>query len=257
MQTILIGGIRTACITKKDLVERMVGDCLASRDQDAALPKLVFASNGFVIAKYHRDRPFRELMDQADVVDADGMPLVLVSRLLKNPLPERIATTDFIFDACEAAARRGLRFYFLGGRPENNTRAMSFFQRRFPGLQLVGGRDGYFSASEEAQICAQIRALKIDVLWLGLGSPLQESFAVRHRSDLAGVGWIRTCGGMFDYYSGHAPRAPAWMQNAGLEWLFRASQEPARLGARYLSTNLPALYHLLTNSNGRLEHPPQ
>jgi exopolysaccharide biosynthesis WecB/TagA/CpsF family protein len=88
----------------------------------------------------------------------------------------------------------------------------------------------------------------VDVLWLGLGSPLQESFAVRNRLRLKGVGWIRTCGGMLDYYSGRAPRAPLWMQKAGLEWLFRSAQEPQRLGSRYLRTNLPALYHLLTKT---------
>ncbi|WP_406857287.1 WecB/TagA/CpsF family glycosyltransferase [Alsobacter sp. KACC 23698] len=235
----------------------MLSDCLAARRQGGqSLPKLVFASNGSVIARYHRESGFRELMDQADIVDADGMPLVLFSRILQHPLPERIATTDFIFDACEMAQEHGLRFYFLGGKRDDNMRASAFFRDRYPGLMLVGSRDGYFKRSDEEEICAEIRERKVDVLWLGLGSPLQEDFAVRNRSRLAGVAWIRTCGGMFDHYSGRKRRAPAWMQSAGLEWLYRAAQEPRRLGPRYIKTNLPALYHLMTKTGQAGEiHP--
>ncbi|WP_336487906.1 WecB/TagA/CpsF family glycosyltransferase [Methylobacterium nigriterrae] len=243
-----VGGIRTNRLTRRDLIERMISDCRAARISGLP-PKLVFASNGSVIARYHRDPAFRSFMDQADIIDADGMPLVLVSRWIgRAPLPERIATTDFILDALQAAVTARLRFFFLGGRDEDNARAIAQFQSRFPGLEIAGGRDGYFRPDEEAAICEDIRAREVDVLWLGLGSPLQESFAVRNRSRLNGVGWIRTCGGMLDYYSGRAPRAPLWMQKAGLEWLFRSAQEPQRLGSRYLRTNLPALYHLLTKT---------
>ena len=93
--------------------------------------------------------------------------------------------------------------------------------------------------------------LYLVLLWLGLGSPLQEDFAVCNRHRLKGVGWIRTCGGMLDYYSGRTRRAPAWMQQAGLEWLYRAKLEPRRLGTRYARSNLPALYHILTKTGRR------
>ncbi len=245
-----VGGIPTACLTRAELIGRMIEDCYAAR-HGAVLPKLVFASNGSVIARYHRDPDFRTLMDQADIIDADGMPLVLVSRMMSTvPLPERIATTDLILDASRAAVSAGLRFFFLGSRAGDNERAIAYFRQAFPGLQLIGGRDGYFAKEEEEDICETIRSQAVDVLWVGLGSPLQESFAVRNRTRLQGVGWIRTCGGMLDFYSGRAPRAPFWMQRIGLEWLFRAGQEPHRLGARYLKTNIPALYHLFTKTAG-------
>ncbi|WP_246498928.1 WecB/TagA/CpsF family glycosyltransferase [Microvirga soli] len=247
-RTVRVGGIHTACLTKSELVGRMIDDCYAARG-GTLLPKLVFASNGSVIARYHKEPSFKALVDQADIIDADGMPLIHASRILASiPLPERIATTDFVIDASEAAISSGLRFYFLGGREEDSCRAYDYFTERFPGLKLVGRRNGYFQQGEEASICEEIRYNGVDVLWVGLGSPLQESFAVRNRSRLQGVGWIRTCGGLLDYYSGRSPRAPLWMQKAALEWLFRSVLEPRRLGSRYLRTNVPALYHLLTKT---------
>lgn len=247
-RSVRVGGIHTACMTISELVGRMIDDCYAARGR-SLLPKLVFASNGSVIARYHKEPSFKALIDQADIIDADGMPLIHASRILGSiPLPERIATTDFIIDASAAAMSAGLRFFFLGGREEDSRRAYDYFTDRFPDLMLVGRRNGYFQQEEEASICEEIRRNGVDVLWVGLGSPLQESFAVRNRSRLQGVGWIRTCGGMLDYYSGRSPRAPLWMQNAGLEWLFRSVLEPRRLGSRYLRTNVPALYHLLTKT---------
>lgn len=249
--TVLVGGIRSSRATRRELAQQMVDDAMAARAGLSTTPKLIVASNGLVIAKYHQDSEFRSLIAQADIVDVDGMPSVLATRLLcREPLKERVATTDFILDACETAAREGIRFYFLGARPGVARKAAEQLQARFPGLQIVGVRDGYFSADEEEALCADIRASGADVLWLGLGSPLQERFAVRNRARLAGVAWIRTCGGLFDFYSGRIPRAPLWLQKIGMEWLYRVWQEPWRLGKRYVMTNPVALYHLLTKTRG-------
>lgn len=244
-----IGGIPTACVTRAELAQIMVRDALAARAGDLKQPRVVVASNGSVIAGYHRQPAFRSLIDQADLIDPDGMSLVLTTRLLwRRPLGERVATTDFIIDACEAAEKAGLRFFFLGGRPGIAARAADELRRRYPGLQIVGVRHGYFDDVEVPEICAEIRASGADVLWLGLGSPRQEAFAIANRAQLAGLGWIRTCGGLFDHLGAGVRRAPLWLQNAGLEWLHRAMLEPRRLGGRYLVTNPAALFHLMTKS---------
>ncbi|PJN96353.1 glycosyltransferase [Amaricoccus sp. HAR-UPW-R2A-40] len=227
----------------------MVEDCMAARLGRVLKPKVLIASNGSVIARYHSDAQFRRNVDQADLVDADGMPLVLASRFFCGaPLVERIATTDFIEDAAAAAAKAGLRFYFLGGKPGVAQKAARKLTERYPGLQIVGTRHGYFSASEEGAIIADILAKKADVLWLGLGSPHQEAFAIRLRDELPGVGWIRTCGGLFDHVSGAVPRATKRMQSMGLEWLHRLLVEPRRLAWRYITTNPVACFHLLTKT---------
>ncbi len=114
---IMVGGVRSIRATRAELAEVMVSDVFAARSGLLPLPKLVVASNGAVIAQYHKDAAFKALIDAADIVDVDGMPSVFATRLFcKVPLSERIATTDFILDACDAAASNGVRFYMLGGK---------------------------------------------------------------------------------------------------------------------------------------------
>lgn len=248
--TLFVGGIKSIRATRRELTDIMVADSLAARSGALPFPKLVVASNGYVIAMYHKDAEFRHLIDQADIVDVDGMPSVFATRLFcKEPLKERVATTDFIHDACRVAAEKGLRFYFLGSKPGVAEKAAENLQNLYPGLKIAGTRHGYFTRDREEEICRAIVEAGTDLLWIGLGSPLQERFAVRNRERLAGLTWIRTCGGLFDFYSGRVPRAPQWMQNAGLEWLYRVIQEPRRLAGRYLATNSSALYHLATKTH--------
>ncbi|WP_395942450.1 WecB/TagA/CpsF family glycosyltransferase [Brevundimonas sp.] len=252
LPSLLVGGVPTTRITRAELARLMVEDCRLARAGLLPAPKLIVSSNGAVIADFHRDPTFRDALLKADVIDADGMPLVMATRLLcRVPLEERVATTDFINDAAEAAAREGVRFYFLGAKPGVAETAAAHFRTLYPNLQIAGVRHGYFRPEDEAGICEEIRASGADVLWIGLGSPLQEFFAVRNQHRLQGLAWIRTCGGMFDHYSGKFKRAPAWMQSIGMEWLHRSLNEPLRLGRRYLTTNLPATYYLLTQTTDR------
>ena len=229
---VYIGGIRSSRLTRAELAEVMVNDVSRARAGQLEMPRVVVATNGLVITNYHHDPDFRRLIDQADIVDVDGMPLVLATRLLcKNPVRERVATTDFVRDASAIAAETGVRFFFLGARDDRAAKSAYNLTKAYPGLEVVGTRNGYFTREEEDDICAQIVA----------------SGADRHK--LAGLGWIRTCGGLFDFYSDFAPRAPAWMQNLGIEWMFRAWQEPRRLGLRYLASNPAAIYHILTKTH--------
>jgi exopolysaccharide biosynthesis WecB/TagA/CpsF family protein len=248
--TLTVGGLPTAVLTRAELAEVMIADCLTARAAGRSWkPRLVFSSNGQGIVLNARDPAFAKAMAAAGIVHADGMPVVLATRLLlgSKRLPERIATTDFINDACLVAERHGLSFYFLGGREEDNLGAARWFKSRHPGLEIVGRHHGYYAPTDEDRIIAEIADLRPDVVWVGLGKPRQEFLALKLRDRLGGVGWIKTCGGMFDYHSGRSRRAPLWMQQFGLEWLFRGLQEP-RLLKRYLATNLSAAYLLLTRT---------
>lgn len=249
MSLVTIGGIATARVTRRQLTEIMVSDVHRARARRLVRPNVVVASNGSVIARYHRDASYRALIDNADIVDPDGMSLVFATRLLsKQPLHERVATTDFLIDAATAAEREGIRFFFLGAKPGVARRASHRLTALFPALQIVGVRHGYFEETDSSAICADILESGADVLWLGLGSPQQEAFAMRYRDQLGGLAWIRTCGGLFDHYGADVPRASMWMQRFGLEWLHRAALEPRRLGLRYLASNPLALYHLMTKT---------
>ncbi len=244
---VTVGGLRTVCLTRQALARMMVQDCLAARRGHTG-PKLVFASNGHAIALAARDRSFRALFGQADIIHADGQAVVFASRLLTaTPIPERSATTDFIHDAARAACLSGLRFFLLGATEEANAEAARTLGETYPGLKVVGRHHGYFSELDEEGLCEEINLTQPDVIWVGLSVPREYAFAVRNRARL-NAGWLVTCGGCFNFVTGAYRRAPGWMQTLGLEWLFRLLREPRRLFWRYAVTNPVAMFCLLTRT---------
>ncbi|HEY0283521.1 MAG TPA: WecB/TagA/CpsF family glycosyltransferase [Rhizomicrobium sp.] len=241
---VVVGGLRTACVSRRQLGRLMIGDCLAARGGKRS-PKLVFASNGHAVALAAMNPAFRRQMEQADLIHADGTPIVFASRMLTDtPVPERSATTDFIFDAAGVAGQNGLKFFLLGSTEEINARCAEILRQTYPGVEIAGRRNGYFAADEEAQVCDEINRSGADVVWVGLGVPLEYEFCLRNKDRLK-VGWIVTCGGCFNFAAGEYVRAPIWMQKAGLEWLHRLWCEPKRLFWRYLITNPVAMAMLL------------
>jgi exopolysaccharide biosynthesis WecB/TagA/CpsF family protein len=247
MEKVLIGGLPITNLSREGWAACMVEVCQKRISED--MPKVVFSANGQVVAECYRNKEVKALITKADYLDADGQPLVFASKLLtKTPLPERVATTDFFHNAAQAAEEAGLRFYFLGATKENNQIAVNAIQKLYPRLQIVGHRDGYFTQAQEPAIIQHIHTVKTDVLWVGLGVPRQEEFVIRNKQALRGVGWIKTCGGLFDYFNPKTKRAPAWMQKSGLEWLFRMINEPHKYAKRYIITNPIALWVLLTQT---------
>lgn len=245
---VMVGGIETVCLSRAALARAMLHDCLQARTDEQRQPKLVFASNGHVIATAARDESFRAVFQQADIVHADGQASVFASRMTDSPIPERSATTDFIHDACKVAAQHGLRFFLLGATDETNAEAARRLREIYPGLQIVGRRHGYFGRGEEMEICDEINLTQPDVIWVGLSAPLEYEFSVRNKARLR-AGWLVTCGGCYKFITGAHKRAPLWMQTAGFEWLFRLALEPRRLFWRYAVTNPLAVFLLLTRTS--------
>lgn len=242
-----VGGLRIACLSRNELSALMVSQCLAQRKRTQAKPKLVFAANGHAMSLAATSREFRRYHEVADIIHADGQPVVFASRFTKTPIPERSATTDFFHDAALAAREHGLRMFVLGGREDVNARCVRIMERRYPGLKIVGRRHGYFARDEEAELCEKINASGADIVWVGLGVPLEQAFCVRNRERLR-AGWLVTAGGCYNYVTGDYARAPAWMQRHGLEWLHRLWREPRRLFVRYALTNPHALFLMLTRT---------
>jgi N-acetylglucosaminyldiphosphoundecaprenol N-acetyl-beta-D-mannosaminyltransferase len=249
---VMVGGIKTACLSRANLTRMMLADCFAAREIEGTHPKLIFAVNGHAIARAASDEKFRRIFESADIIHADGQAAVFASRFLTGtPIPERSATTDFIHDAAQAAAEHGLRFFLFGATEEANEKAVRVLRETYPGLQIVGRRHGYFSHLDEDDICDEINLTQPDVIWAGLSVPLEYEFAVRNRNRLK-AGWLVTCGGCFNYISGDYRRAPRWMQAIGLEWLHRVWREPKRLFWRYAMTNPLAFFYLLTRTSAVL-----
>lgn len=227
--------------TARDFILRAVSERVSD-----ARPFYSTSANGQVIALCHHDREFDAMLRQADQIHADGMSLVIFSRkFCRQALRERVATTDLVHAVAKRAEETGSRFYFLGGSEEVNRAAVEEMQRLYPRLVFSGRRNGYFSRAEEDAVLADIAASKTDILWVGFGIPLEQRFVSRNLDRLSGIAVVKTCGGLFDFLAGKNSRAPQWMQDMGLEWLYRAMLEPKRLGKRYLLTNPIAIYSLL------------
>jgi exopolysaccharide biosynthesis WecB/TagA/CpsF family protein len=213
-------------------------------------PAYLTSTNGEVTYRCAVNDSERSVFLQADAIHADGMPHVFASWLRCDiALPERVATSDLFDDVAREAEARGATMFMLGATESSNAIAAQVVRNRFPGLALVGHRGGFFETNdEESRVCEWIADLAPDILWVSMGVPREQRFIVRHRHRLTSIGVIKTSGGLFDFLSGSRQRAPVWMQDAGLEWFWRACLEPKRLGWRYLKTNPLALYLLLTKS---------
>jgi exopolysaccharide biosynthesis WecB/TagA/CpsF family protein len=212
-------------------------------------PLYLTSANGEVLARCSTEPMTGRLFRSADLINADGQPLVTVSRLKSStPLPERVATTDLFHVVARKAEAAGLTFYMFGADEDENAAAVANVQTMYPGLQIIGRSHGYLKGDALRAKVDEINDLAPDYLWVALGVPYEQVFVEEFASRLPNVGVIKTSGGLFNFLSGSRPRAPTWMQTVGLEWAWRIWLEPRRLLWRYLTTNPRALYLLFNQS---------
>lgn len=245
--TLTIGGLPIAALSRAEAARWML-DRADTRPRGDR-PLYLTSANGEVIARTRRDAELKNLFLDADQILADGQPMVWASRLrCRTPLPERVATTDLFHDVAALAERTGHSFYLLGATDEENRRAVAAVRRLYPRLNVAGASHGYLRGAELSAKLAEIDALAPDIVWLAMGVPHEQRFVADHAAELPHVGMIKTSGGLFNFLSGTNTRAPAWMQRAGLEWLYRIALEPRRLFWRYLVTNPIAIWQMLRYS---------
>lgn len=187
-------------------------------------------------ANLAHDLPWlRDAYRRADVVYCDGVGIVLGARLLGRSLPPRLTAADWLEDLLRLLAARGMTAYFFGGTPRVAELAREHFASLAPGRVVVHTHHGYVldNPALERRVLEEINRLRPDVLFVGLGMPLQERWIEEHRHELdVGVAWA--LGATLDLLTGRLRRAPPWMRRLGLEWLFRLAIEPRRLFARYV-----------------------
>ena len=192
--------------------------------------------NAALLMQMRRDEHLARCVQRARFVVADGQSLVWASRLLQQPLPERVAGIDLIDPIAERAAREGMGVYVLGATAEVCRRMAERLLATYPALRVCGHADGYFAPAEEPARVQAIAASGAQILFVAMGVPRQELFLERNW-DALGVAFAMTVGGSFDVLTGRLKRAPILLQKIGLEWAFRLAQEPRRLWKRYLVTN--------------------
>ncbi len=244
---ITLGGLRLAVLDLEQTANFMIE--MAFPHRRIGRPLYCTSANGEVLARCSTEPMTERLFRAADLINADGQPLVTVSRLKsKTPLPERVATTDLFHVVARKAAAAGLTFYMFGADEVENAAAVANVQRVHPTLRIVGSSHGYLRGDALRAKVEEINALAPDYLWIALGVPYEQAFVEEFTPRLTNVGVIKTSGGLFNFLSGRRARAPQWMQVAGLEWAWRIWLEPRRLFWRYLTTNPRALYLLFNRS---------
>lgn len=204
-------------------------------------PVLLGVLNAAKVVNLRKDPVLRDSLIGCDLLLADGQSIVWASRLLRRPLPERVAGIDIFERLLKLAHEEGRSIYLLGARTDVLERLEHRLRQRFPNLRIVGSHHGYFGHKEAPEIAAEIRGSGADMLFLGMASPKKEVFLGAFGASL-GVPVLHGVGGSFDILAGITRRAPATWQRLGLEWAYRLLQEPRRLWWRYVRTNTAFMF---------------
>ena len=192
-------------------------------------PMMIATANAEMIMRATQDEELRDILNRAAIVTADGAGTVWAARHLGYEMPERVAGYDLAQQLMKNSVRQGQRIYFFGSAPGVAEKAKAKAEQLYPGIQIVGTRDGYFTEADEPAIIEDIKAKRPHLLLVALGVPKQEKWLAKHQAEL-GVPVAIGVGGTLDVMAGVMKRAPLWMQKAKLEWLFRGMLQPKRAG---------------------------
>ena len=201
--------------------------------------RYVCIGNVHMVVAARDDQALADALQQADLATPDGAPIAWMLRRLGFAHQPRISGTELMRAYLAHAAQRGEAIFLFGSTPQTLAGLAKKLKADYPALLLAGAISPPFrppTAEEDAAIVAQINASGARTVWVSLGCPKQEKWMLAHRGRVHAV--MLGVGAAFDFIAGTKPRAPAWMQAAGLEWLHRLASEPGRLWKRYLVTNL-------------------
>lgn len=193
------------------------------------------------IVRLEKDEELQKVYKNASLILTDGKPLIWISKWYKTPIKEKISGSDLFPRVCQLAANKNYTMYLLGAAEGVADTATKNLMKKYPGLNIVGTYSPPFGFEKNKQemnkIKTQIQDVHPDILIVGLGCPKQEKFMYYHCKEL-GVPISFGLGASIDFEAGNIKRAPKWMSNHGLEWLYRFSKEPKRLFKRYFVDDL-------------------
>jgi N-acetylglucosaminyldiphosphoundecaprenol N-acetyl-beta-D-mannosaminyltransferase len=238
--------VKVACINREQLLF-MVDEWV-----NQELRKTILYTNAHCMNVASQDASYREILNQADLVYADGISLVWSSRILGSCRIEKITGADWIDDFCSLAQGHALRIFILAGKPGIAQLAVKKLMLTYPGLHIVGFCDGFSPENRlgEATLIAEINQVKPHVVFVGMGVPRQEKWLAAQRDKIdAPVCWA--VGALFDYVAGVEPRAPKWLTSIGMEWFWRLMIDPKGKWRRYLIGNPLFIYRILCQKLAR------
>jgi N-acetylglucosaminyldiphosphoundecaprenol N-acetyl-beta-D-mannosaminyltransferase len=245
LATVEVGAIMVNPMTESALVR------LASHAWEQDVGGWIVTANVDIVRATARDPDLAQLVRRADIVVADGMPIVWAARISGHALPERVTGASLVYSLSEAAARTGHSIYLLGGEPGVPEAAAAALGERYTGLRVAGTDSPPFgferSQAKLDQVVAEVAAAAPDLVFVGLGFPKQELVISKLRQVMPNA-WYIGCGAGIPLAAGTFSRAPTAMQKAGAEWLHRLALEPRRLARRYLLDDAPFALRLLAHA---------
>jgi len=221
MDRINILGVQVDMVTIPEAADKIVE--FLSEDKFHA----VYTPNSEIIMEAYRDEAFSEVLNEADLLTADGIGVVYASKYLKKPLKERAAGYDIARLLLQKLNYTDHKLFLFGGKPGVAELAMENMNKDYPQLNIVGTRNGYFGEEDEDEIIAQINESGADILFVCLGAPRQEKWIYKHKDRLK-VKVAMGVGGSIDVFAGTVQRAPEFFCKTGLEWFYRLMKEPWR-----------------------------
>ena len=216
-------GVDVDAVTMAEAVD------VVRRAMDTRAGVMVATANAEMLMRATHDEELRRILNASALVVPDGAGTVWAARHLGHAMPERVAGYDLAQELLRCAPAEGRRVYFFGSAPGVAEKAKAKAEQMYPGIEIVGVRNGFFSPADNAAIVAEIRAACPDLLLVALGVPKQEKWIAAHLAELD-VPVAIGVGGTLDVMAGVMKRAPRWMQKAKLEWLFRGLMQPKRAG---------------------------
>lgn len=203
------------------LIERFVAG-------GGSAPRHIVTADASMVVTSTQDPEFARIVAASDLVTPDGAGILWATKRRGTPIPAKVSGVDLAARCCALSGEKGWRLFFFGAAPGIAEEAAARMRARYPDANIVGFRDGFFTPEEEPKVVEQIRAARPDILLVALGIPKQEKFIDRNKAAL-GVPVCIGVGGTLDVFSGTVKRAPVWMQNAGLEWLYRLASNPKKI----------------------------
>lgn len=211
-----------------DRVDMAGALALVERFITQGTPHHIVTADASMVVTATEDPEFAAIVEASDLVTPDGAGILWATKRSGEPVTAKVSGVDLSERCIALSAQKGWRVFLFGAAPGVAAQAADKMRERYPGANIVGVRDGFFKADEEARVVEEIRAVKPDVLLVALGIPKQEKFIYRHKAAL-GVPVCIGVGGTLDVFSGTVKRAPVWMQNVGLEWLYRLASNPKKI----------------------------
>ncbi|MBO4651034.1 MAG: WecB/TagA/CpsF family glycosyltransferase [Clostridiales bacterium] len=192
--------------------------------------------NALKVNLMNENSELQKIVNSCPLINADGASIVWAAKKLGVPLKERVAGIDLFENLVKLAAEKGYKIYLFGAKEEVVTKVKKIFGEKYPTIQIVGYRNGYFTEADEPEIVKNMHNSGADMMFVAFSSPKKEFWVNKYLNEM-NIPFVMGVGGSFDVVAGVTNRAPKWMQDHGLEWFYRFIQEPRRLWNRYVVGN--------------------